>query len=42
LLRPWIAGALYAVGVIPWFVPDRRIEREAARAGREAGVAGER
>jgi uncharacterized membrane protein len=29
LLRPWIAGALYAFGVLPWFVPDRRIERRA-------------
>ena len=27
-LRPWIAGALYAFGVILWLVPDRRIERE--------------
>lgn len=35
LVRPWIAGVLYAVGVLPWLVPDRRIEREVARAGRE-------
>jgi len=35
LVRPWIAGLLYAVGVLPWLVPDRRIEREVARAGRE-------
>jgi len=27
-LRPWIAGALYGFGVLPWLVPDRRIERE--------------
>ena len=38
LLRPWIAGALYAVGVLPWFVPNRRIEREFSGAGREAGT----
>ena len=26
-LRPWIAGALYVVGVLSWLVPDSRIER---------------
>ncbi len=26
-LRPWMAGALYVVGVLVWLVPDRRIER---------------
>jgi uncharacterized membrane protein len=26
-LRPWIAGVLYAFGVLLWLVPDRRIER---------------
>jgi uncharacterized membrane protein len=28
LLRPWIAGVLYAFGVLLWLVPDRRIERK--------------
>jgi uncharacterized membrane protein len=28
LLRPWIAGALYASGVLLWVIPDRRIERK--------------
>ena len=32
LLSPWIAGALYGVGTLLWLVPDRRIEREIARA----------
>ena len=32
LLRPWIAGVLYAFGVLPWLVPDRRIERRVAYA----------
>ncbi len=27
LLRPWIAGALYACVVLLWLIPDRRIER---------------
>jgi uncharacterized membrane protein len=27
LLRPWIAGILYGLGVLPWLVPDRGIER---------------
>jgi uncharacterized membrane protein len=40
LVRPWLAGALYALGVLPWFVPDPRIEQEVSRAGREAGAAG--
>jgi uncharacterized membrane protein len=42
LLRPWIAGVLYAFGVLLWLVPDRRIEREVSRAGQEVGTAGER
>ena len=42
LLRPWIAGVLYALGVLLWLIPDRRIEREVARAEREVGTAGER
>src|SRR5262245_46634034 len=28
LLRPWIAGVLYAFGVLLWVVPDRRIRTE--------------
>ena len=28
LLRPWMAGVLYAVGVLLWLIPDRRIERK--------------
>lgn len=39
LVRPWIAGVLYALGVLPWLVPDRRIEREVSRVGREASSA---
>jgi uncharacterized membrane protein len=31
-LHPWIAGALYAFGVVVWLIPDRRIERSMARA----------
>jgi uncharacterized membrane protein len=42
LVRPWMAGALYVIGVLPWFVPDRRIEREVARAERERSSVGER
>jgi len=42
LLRPWIAGVLYAFGVLPWLVPDRRIERKVSHAGQEVGTAGER
>ena len=41
LLRPWIAGVLYGFGVLPWLVPDRRIERKVARAGQEVRTAGE-
>jgi len=41
LLRPWIAGVLYAFGVLPWLVPDRRIERKVSHAGQEVGTAGE-
>lgn len=41
LLRPWIAGALYALGSLPWLVPDRRIERKVSRVGQEVGTAGE-
>jgi hypothetical protein len=41
-LRPWMAGVLYVAGVLPWLVPDRRIEREVSRAGQEVGTAGER
>jgi uncharacterized membrane protein len=36
LLRPWIAGVLYAVGVLLWLIPDRRIERNVMRAHAEA------
>jgi uncharacterized membrane protein len=32
LLRPWIAGVLYAFGVLIWLVPDQRIQREISRA----------
>jgi hypothetical protein len=32
LLRPWIAAVLYGCGVLPWLVPDRRIERKVLRA----------
>ena len=32
LLRPWIAGILYALGSVLWLVPDRRIERQVSRA----------
>jgi uncharacterized membrane protein len=42
LLRPWIAGALYAFGSLPWLVPDRRLERKVSRVGQEVGTAGER
>jgi len=41
LVSPWIAAVLYAIGVLPWLVPDRRIEREVSRAGRETGAAGD-
>jgi uncharacterized membrane protein len=41
LLRPWMAGVLYGCGVLPWLVPDRRIERKVARAGQEVATAGE-
>jgi len=41
-LRPWMAGVLYVAGVLPWLVPDRRIERKVSRAGQEVGTAGER
>jgi uncharacterized membrane protein len=30
LLRPWVAGAVYASGALIWLVPDRRIERKVA------------
>jgi len=42
LLRPWIAGVLYAFGALLWLVPDRRIERQVSRARQEVGTAGER
>jgi uncharacterized membrane protein len=42
LRRPWIAGALYAVGVALWLVPDRRIEREVSHAERGRGAAAEK
>ena len=42
LLRPWIAAVLYGFGVLPWLVPDRRIERTVSRADREVRAAGER
>jgi len=36
LVRPWIAGTLYAVVAAIWLVPDRRIERvQAERAQRD-------
>ncbi|HKV52733.1 MAG TPA: TMEM175 family protein [Gemmatimonadaceae bacterium] len=38
-VSPWIAAALYALGVLPWLVPDRRIEREVSRAAREPAAA---
>jgi uncharacterized membrane protein len=41
-LRPWMAGVLYVAGVLPWLVPDRRIERKVSRAGQDVGTAGER
>ena len=34
-VRPWMAGALYVVGVLMWLVPDRRIERRVSGAGAE-------
>jgi uncharacterized membrane protein len=34
LLRPWIAGVLYGLGVLLWLVPDRRIEGEVSRVER--------
>ena len=41
MLRPWIAGVLYAVSILSWLVPDRRIERELSRASRKVGAAEE-
>ena len=37
-VRPWMAGALYAAGVLPWLVPDRRIERRVSQAQQEAPI----
>jgi len=42
LLRPWIAGVLYGLGVLLWLVPDRRIERKVSHAGPEVATATER
>lgn len=41
LLRPRIAGTLYACAALLWLVPDRRIERKISRVGEEVGAAGE-
>src|SRR5688572_1113027 len=32
LVRPWLAGALYAAVAVLWLAPDRRIERAVASA----------
>jgi uncharacterized membrane protein len=32
-LHPWMAEALYSVGVLMWLVPDRRIERRVSHPG---------
>jgi uncharacterized membrane protein len=40
-VRPWMAGALYVLGVLMWLVPDRRIERRVSRAGAEVSAVGE-
>ncbi len=34
LVRPWLAGALYAAVALLWFAPDRRIERVIAPASK--------
>lgn len=41
LVHPWIAGGLYAVSILLWLVPDRRIERELSRASQQIGAAEE-
>ena len=38
LVRPWIAGVLYALVLLLWLLPDRRIEREVARATLDPGA----
>ena len=40
-LHPWMAGALYVVGVLMWLVPDRRIERRVSHPGPEVNTFGE-
>src|SRR5690348_7924366 len=39
LVRPWLAGGLYAVSILLWLVPDRRIERAVSRAAPKVGTA---
>lgn len=39
-VRPWIAGVLYAVVVLLWLVPDRRIERAVTHVRQEVDPAG--
>jgi TMEM175 potassium channel family protein len=34
-VRPWMAGALYALGALSWIVPDRRIEQSVSHPGPE-------
>jgi uncharacterized membrane protein len=34
-IAPWISNAVYLVVALIWFIPDRRIERILASAGRE-------
>jgi len=38
-VRPWIAGVLYAVVVMLWLVPDRRIERAVTHVRQEVDPA---
>ncbi len=37
LVRPWIAGALYASVALMWLAPDRQIERALAERQRQQG-----
>ena len=41
LVRPWIAGVLYALVALVWLVPDRRIERQLSPALPKIGPAEE-